>query len=504
MVPDPIPKLSVGGTAIVPDATSPLPVVSESEPPPTAGVAIGDEDGQRLQIPKVLPGADVSPMLIPAPDPTQSLEERRNRIAELFPGLDVAESAALTEAGVMSLHQLQQLAVENSPVLRQAAADVERARGLSIQAGLMPNPAIGYQGDTIGTAASAGYNGVSFSQEFVTADKLELATAAKRQEVVAVEQDLVRARIQLATSVRSGFFKVLIAQQELEYAKALAQLSEESYQAQIDRVASGESAAYEPLQLRVNAAQAANAVVRTTNELNSAWRQLAAAMGQPQLARHRLTGNLEASVASVSYDTAVAVLQRHSDLQAATARIAGARAQLQYEEARATPNLMFGAVLQHDDTSPESDFSANLMLSSEFPVFNRNQGNIRAAHAGLVRAKEEYAAVQNRLLSELAERYGRYETGRVVSASYRRDVVPDQVRVYRGVYNNFLIDGRTVDFTEVTIAQQTLGNVVNAYISSLEAEWMSAVELAETLQVEDLMTMDGHAVAGTAGEADSE
>lgn len=495
MVPDPVPKISMSGTAIVPDANSPATAVSRSESQPDDAENAADEDGPRLRIPNVLPGSDVSPMLIPAPDPTQSPEDRRNRIAELFPGLNVVEPTALTEAGVMSLHQLQQLAVQNSPVLRQAAADVERARGLSIQAGLKPNPVIGYQGDTIGTSASAGYNGVSFSQEIVTADKLELAAAATRQEVVAAEQDLVRTRIQLATSVRSKYFEVLIAQQELEYAKALAQLSEESYRAQIDRVAGGESAAYEPLQLRVNAVQAANAVVRTTNELNAAWRQLAAVMGQPQLARHRLLGNVEQSVGTISYDTAVAMLQRHSDLQAATARIAGARTQLQYEEARATPNVNFGAVLQHDDTSPLSSFSANLMLSSEFPVFNRNQGNIRVAHAGLMRAKEEYAAVQNRLLSELAERYGRYETGRLVSASYRRDVVPDQVRAYRGVYNNFLIDGRTVDFTGVINAQQTLGNVVNDYISSLEAEWMSAVELAETLQVEDLMTMDGHATA---------
>ncbi|MFZ9089905.1 MAG: TolC family protein, partial [Planctomycetaceae bacterium] len=149
--------------------------------------------------------------------------------------------------------------------------------------------------------------------------------------------------------------------------------------------------------------------------------------------------------------------------------------------------------LQHDDTTPDAGLSTNLMLSTEFPVFNRNQGNIQAAHAELVRAKQDYTAIQNRLMSEVAERFGRYQTGRAVSASYRTEIVPDQVRAYRGIYNNFLIDGQLVDFTGVVNAQQTLGNVIEDYTRSLDEEWTAAVDLAEILQVSDLLTMDGAA-----------
>jgi cobalt-zinc-cadmium efflux system outer membrane protein len=127
------------------------------------------------------------------------------------------------------------------------------------------------------------------------------------------------------------------------------------------------------------------------------------------------------------------------------------------------------------------------------PVFNRNQGNITSAHAELIKARQDYADTTNRLMSQLAESFNRYETSRVISESYRKDLVPDQVRVYRGVYDRFLIDGQSVDFAQVVISQQTLGQVVSSYVASLQSEWLATVDLAETLQVDDLMTMDGSA-----------
>ncbi len=60
--------------------------------------------------------------------------------------------------------------------------------------------------------------------------------------------------------------------------------------------------------------------------------------------------------------------------------------------------------------------------------------------------------------------------------------------------DRFLIDGQSVDFAQVVVAQQTLGQVVTNYMQSLTDAWMATVDLAELLQVDDLLTMDGHAV----------
>lgn len=453
-----------------------------------------EQPSKRFKIPEELPGANAAPLALPPMDPGQPIEERRTLADSLFPEIEAPKvEAAAAEGEPLSLTTLQQMAVDNSPVIRQAAANVEQARGQAVQAGLYPNPTVGYEGDTIGTANTAGYNGVFFNQELVTAGKLTLAQNTALQEVRATQADLRKARVRLASDVRRNYFKVLIAQEQLKFTRAISKLSQEVYEAQIDLVAGGEAAPYEPLQLRVFAVQARNNVIQSTNGLNAAWRQLAAAMGLPYMSRQNVGGSVEGLTPSIDYETALTLLQRHSDLLAANARIAKANYNLRLQEVTPIPNVSLYAAFQHDDTTPLSDYSTNVQVSAPVPVFDRNQGNITSAHAELVRARQDLTDTNNTLMSSLAENFNRYETSRTISESYRTDLVPDQVRVYRGVYDRFLIDGQSVDFAQVVVAQQTLGQVVTSYMQSLTDAWMATVDLAELLQVDDLLTMDGHA-----------
>lgn len=448
---------------------------------------------RRFKIPAELPGANASPLVMPPMDATQSAEQRRSLAETLFPEVSAAteSSARVADAGELTLAAFQQMALENSPVIRQAAANVENARGTAVQAGLYPNPIVGYEGDTIGTARTAGYNGLFFTQEFVTAGKLSLAQSAALNEMQATQADLRKARISLASSVRRNYFTVLIAQERLRFSRSIAKLSNEVYHAQIDLVTGGESAPYEPLQLRVFAVQARNNVILATNDLDASWRQLAATTGLPYMARQTVAGSVETLTPAVDYDTLVTILQRHTDLAAASFRIASSRNSLRLAEVQPIPNLTVYAAFQHDDTTPLSDYSTNVQVSAPVPVFNRNQGNIAAAHADLVRAEQNLNDTNNTLMSSLADVYSRFTSNRTISESYRTELLPDQVRVYRGVYDRFLIDGESIDFAQVVVAQQTLATVVTSYLQSLNDAWMATVDLAELLQVDDLMTMDG-------------
>jgi outer membrane protein, heavy metal efflux system len=460
---------------------------------------------RRFNIPEELPGADAAPLVLPPMDPTQSIEQRKSLADALFPDVEPAKvsSGPDADSAPLTLSTMQQMAVDNSPVIRQAAADVEQARGKAVQAGLYPNPTFGYEGDTIGTARTAGYNGVFFTQEFVTADKLTLAQNVALNNVRAAQADLRKARVRLASDVRRNYFKVLIAQEQLKFNKAIAKLSEEVYQAQIDLVTGGESAPYEPLQLRVFAVQARNAVTTASNSLDATWRQLVAAVGMPHMTRQKVAGSVDLPVPVVEYETMVTMLQRHSDLIASNARIASSGCNLRLQEAIPIPNVTLYAAFQHDDTTPLSDYSTNVQVSAPVPAFNRNQGNITSAHAELVRARQNLNDTNNTLMSQLAENYNRYATSRTISESYRTDLLPDQVRVYRGVYDRFLIDGESIDFAQVVVAQQTLTQVVTSYLQSLSDSWMATVDLAELLQVDDLMTMDGMAITPAAISADA-
>ena len=473
-------------------ATSTLPPVQTATPQ-------DDPPRRRFEIPAELPGADSARISLPPMDPSLPIEQRKSLAESLFPDLTpaAAQETPATAETPITLAELQKIAEEQSPVVRQAAAVVQSSRGKAIQAGLKPNPTLGYEGDTIGTADTAGYNGVFFTQEIVRGGKLSLAQSAAMQEVRAAEADLKKARISLASDVRRNYYKVLIAQEQLRFSKAISRLSDEVYKAQIDLVAGGEAAPYEPLQLRVFAVQARNNVTASANSLNAAWRQLAAAAGTPMMGRRVVAGSVENSTTALNYEQAVAMLQNHSDIAAAQARVNAAAGNLRLQEAMPIPNLNLYGAFQHDDTTPLSNFSANVQVSAPVPVLNRNQGNIASAHADLIRARQDMVQVNNNLLSQLADNFSRYETSRVVSISYRTDIVPDQVRVYRGIYDRFLVDGQSVDFAQVVVSQQTLAQVVDSYVVSLSNEWNSLVDVAQLLQVTDLQTMDGAAVSSS-------
>ncbi|MEZ6060490.1 MAG: TolC family protein [Planctomycetaceae bacterium] len=451
-------------------------------------------DGKRqFNIPPELPGADSAPLRMPPLDAGMSADDRRSLVASMFPDVaEVQKSVAPGEGERVTLAWLQQTGLENSPVIRQAAADVEQARGQAIQLGLYPNPTVGYEGDTIGTGRTAGYNGLFFSQEFVTADKLVLARNSAMMEMQATEAELRKARVTLATNIRQGYFQALVAQEKVVFSRAIARLSDEVFQAQIDLVSAGEAAAYEPLQLRVFAVQSRNNVIQAQNELEAAWRRLAAAIGMPHLPRRSVAGSVQLRIPAVDYDQAAAVmLARHTDLAAARWRISGANCNLRLQQVTPIPNVTLYAAFQHDDTTPLSDYSTNVQLSVPVPLFDRNQGNIASAHGQLVRANNDLTDQQNKLMSRLAEIHARRSSAVVIAESYRTDLLPDQVRVYRGVYDRYRLNGESADFSQLVIAQQTLSQAVTSYLDALSQLWNATVDMAEVLQVDDIVTMDG-------------
>ena len=476
---------------------------STSDGPPASAVILASAEEaeqqavmQRFEVPEEIPGADADPLRLPPFDATKSHEERLSVIEALFPELPAPLIApgplGNSDATPVSLGELQQIGLQNSPALRAAAADVQEARGRAVQAGLYPNPTVGYEGDSLGTARTAGYNGVMITQEFVTGGKLDFAQSAALMRVQAAQQNLRRERIALASDVRRGYFAVLIAQERVKYARAIAHLADEVYAAQIDLVAAGEAAAYEPLQLRVFSVQARNDIVQAENDLSAAWRSLAATLGLPQMAYRPPVGSAEMPPPGIDYEQASGILlSRHSDLAARRALISSACYNLRLQEVMPIPNLTVYTALQHDDTTTLNDFAANVQVGLPLPLFDRNQGNISAAHAELGRAHQNLADRRNELLGELAQAYNRYTTSRTIADNFRSQILPDQVRFYRGVYERFRQAGGAIDFAQVVVSQQAVADAVADYVDALQVQWAAAVDLAELMQVDDFFGLDG-------------
>ncbi|MEY4788527.1 MAG: Cobalt-zinc-cadmium resistance protein CzcC precursor, partial [Planctomycetota bacterium] len=147
----------------------------------------------RLMVPPDLPGAQEPPIKLPK-FTKENMAQRKEILAKLYPPLPVMAPEPVLASGPdgkpYSLSDLQKIALTSSPKIKQAVAAVAAARGAAIQAGLYPNPDFGYEGDTMQTMGTAGYQGGYIQQTIVTASKLPTARQAALMDVRITELSL--------------------------------------------------------------------------------------------------------------------------------------------------------------------------------------------------------------------------------------------------------------------------------------------------------------------------
>ena len=459
----------------------------------------------RLIVPPDLPGAQEPPIKLPK-FTKENMAQRKEILAKLYPPLPVMAPEPVLASGPdgkpYSLSDLQKIALTSSPKIKQAVAAVAAARGSAIQAGLYPNPDFGYEGDTMQTNGTAGYQGGYIQQTIVTASKLPTARQAALMDVRITELSLRKAETDLSREVRNGYFAVLVADQNIRVSKALANLSGEVYETIIEQVNKGGFAApYEPFQIRVLALQAYGQLVQARNRYTSAWKQLTAAMGVPGLPLSQLAGNINIPIPVYKYDECVKrVTLLHTNVATAEFDLLKAQALLKLAQITPIPDVTVRIMMQKDFTAPPNALSPSVQVGMPVPIWNRNQGNILQAESQMVSASENKHKARNQLTSDLAEAFERYENSRVLLGYYRDQILPDQIRTYRGLFERFHADVKvgdsdTLTFADVVNAQNILSASVVQYLQVLGVMWISVVDIANLLQTDDLFQIAGEKVS---------
>src|SRR5262245_49476231 len=130
------------------------------------------------------PGCSTAPVT-PDPPPAVVIET-----SETIPTtvLLAGNDAPTEPSGPLSLDDLLALARRQSPDLAAAAGRVAEAQGQFVQAGLYPNPTVGYTGNQINDGpGTAGQQGVFIAQEIVTGGKLAVAREAAAHGITAAD-----------------------------------------------------------------------------------------------------------------------------------------------------------------------------------------------------------------------------------------------------------------------------------------------------------------------------
>jgi cobalt-zinc-cadmium efflux system outer membrane protein len=383
----------------------------------------------------------------------------------------------------LSLPDLENIALANNPTLAQAEAALQAARGTWVQAGLYPNPMIGYMGNEIGNEGRAGMNGLFVNQEFVTGGKLRLSRAAAAQQIRAAEQQLAAQRLRVLSDVRSAFVEVLTAQRTLQLAVELERIGSEGVRAADALLTAMEVSRVDVLQARIEADGARLLLVRAQNRELAAWRRLAAVLGAPDLPLRQLSGDLETGLPELSWSQSLGRLLAESpELATAQALVGRAQWSLRRATAEPIPNIDTQSSVQYDDATGFS--VANVQIGVPYPLFNANQGNIRRMQSELISAKAEVSRLQLSLQNRLATAFERYTNARAQVQIYAQQILPSA----RQSLELVAIGYRQGEFNYLTLltAQRTFFQTNQAYLEALREQWQSAIAIDTLLLGESL------------------
>jgi cobalt-zinc-cadmium efflux system outer membrane protein len=441
-----------------------------------------------VTIPPEIPGSEAKRLELPK-DPAA----RRREIERLYPELPPLPAEPTPQPGPggqpYTLADLQQLAAAYSPTLRQAAADVEAAKGNLLQARAYPNPTVGWNVQPSNDGSTAGVQGPFIDQTIKFAGKIKLATAAAEMDLRNAELALKRARSDLATNVRNAYFGVLVAKETVRITKALARFTDEIYRLQVGVLGGILAAPYEPMALRAQAYTARLAYQQSMQNYIYAWKQLVAAVGLRQLPLSEVAGRIDAPIPYFDYDVVLAqVLNNHTDVLTARNGLDKARYNLKLAQITPFPDVDVNVSFLKEYVLPPKQTVHSVTVGLPLPIWDHNKGNIIAQEGALVRATEEPHRVETNLTNTLATNYANYKNALAGLEYYRRYILPDQVRAYRGVFERRQVDPLSA-FGDLVQAQQTLAADVSSYLTILGQLWTAVVSVADLLQTDDLFQL---------------
>jgi cobalt-zinc-cadmium efflux system outer membrane protein len=392
--------------------------------------------------------------------------------------------APASDAPMLTLDDLQRMALENNPAIAEAAALIDSARGRELQAGLYPNPVVGYSGDDITPNQRGGKHGVYFTQTIVTADKLGLNRAISAKDRMSAEAAAAGERQRVVGAVTQLYYDLLIARRTVEIFDEFARLSAEMRASTLERYRSRLADEAEMLRTRAHERTGALAVADARDRASSVWRQLAATVGRPDLAPRRVAGSLEQTPPVI--DGAITlerILGESPEVAVAEAARARAEAQLRLAEAARIPDLqLIGGVVYNwepQQNGAQIGPQGTLTVGVEVPIFDRNQGEIASARARLLGAQREVRRVKLSLTSRFAAVFAAYQISARAVSEYQQSIIPDTRRAFDLFVDRFR--RQKAPYADVQHAREALLDAQEAYLDHYRTMWSAIVQMRHML-----------------------
>ncbi len=403
-------------------------------------------------------------------------------LAQEAPGLaGIQASAAATG---LRLEDLERMALEANPTIGQAKALVDAAAGRAQQAGLWPNPTFGANGEHVSKVTGGGAIGGFVEQRFITAGKLGLdRKVAQQDQAVFIEHQNAQKQ-RLLNSVRTLYYQALGDQLLIQVRADLANLATRAVSVSQELANVGQADKPDLLSAETESERIQLELVSARNARDRTWRQLAAVLNNPTLKPAPLAGNLE-EIPKLDVDQALELIYRDSpELRAAEVAVRQSDFSVRRAEVEKIPNLFIRGGLRNNrefgevgpfGPSQRRGLEGIFDVGVEIPIFNRNQGGVKAAKAGAEHARLEVLRTKLSLRARLASEYKDYRDAAAAVERYRTRILPKARQAYDMYLSNFRQMAGA--YPQALIAQRNLFQFQDSYVAALVNTWQRAIEI---------------------------
>jgi outer membrane protein, heavy metal efflux system len=382
----------------------------------------------------------------------------------------------------MRLADFETLADASNPTLKQANALVRRSQEQARQAGLYPNPSVGYQGEQIrGGSYGGGEQGGFVQQTVVLGGKLGLRrniyNQQKRSDQFGVEEQTYRVH----GDVQQAFYDALTAQATVQLRQQLLGVSLDAVETVHQLANVGQADAPDILQTEVEAEQAKVDYVTAQRQYLQAFLTLAALAGKADLPVSPLQGELEKTPELNAEQIADSIVADSPTVKRAQQEAAVAQARLKDAKRESVPDLQLRAGEQYNgervSENPAKATGAQSFASAgiNIPLWNRNQGNIGAAKAEIERAEQDVTRAQLSLRQQVAPLAQSYLSARFEADRYKTQLIPRAARAYELYLKKY--QSMAQAYPQVLVSQRTLFQLQISYLMALHDVWRSAIAL---------------------------
>ncbi len=364
--------------------------------------------------------------------------------------------------GSMSLSEFESLALSNNPTIAELAATTQKAAGFRTQVGLRANPTLGYNGTQIADVGTD-QHAVYISQTIITADKLELNRRVLNEALRAQLLQLEAQKYRVATDIRVKFYDALAAQRRIQLIHDFQSVADKGLELAELRKTALEGSQLDVLQAKVQKNEIDLALQQAEVSFQAAWRELAALAGSPNMTPVVIAGELPESESTLDWQMLASTIVTSSpEYQSAQTRVSQAKANLQRQCVQPIPNLdvTFGAGVDNGTNNG----LINLQVGAPIPVFNKNQGNIAAARAELMRASREVERIENSIKARLAVVSRDYDSSLAAVVKYANDILPNADESLK--LADIAYKAGETSFVQVLVARRTYFDTNLQYIAS--------------------------------------